>query len=706
MELGWRKLPFIARTQDEFDRELTGWLSRVFYEILPEQGYEVREEQIYTTFRMARALSGGETLFAEAGAGTGKTFAYLLPAVCFARFRGAPVLVASASSVLQAQLANPKGDVRTLSRILGLDIEARLAADPIDYVCGIKAEHLFAERPNRGWKAVYDWAHATQTGWRSELPDTSDELWRHVAWDPTLPCDTCPQRGYCHVVAARRRYREPADLVITDHRLFARDLLTRAERLEANQLPLLPTYSAVVLDEGHHLPEVWQRAQGSFISAARLAEALDSIADYALGRGANRAAAEARWRDREHVAAVLVPAVRRESEQFLAKVLGGTDAGSGGQGALAAGTAEVQTKRPGVLQTGKQEVSREGEVLAAGRSLAAAARALQDELVMEEAMQEGTEDEKVIQAQQERLEDVLTTVALFQSREVVAWLEGNDLWAVPRKPSALFGPGKLPARLPVLFSSATLEPDYMARVLGLTAYDSLQVGVPFNLARQVLVYRPEPAGAGGGKNNGAAASAGGGNHDGDDGIEQVRSIIRAMQGRTLVLLPSMAEVRRYKEALAVPRLPWRLLFEGDADRGSMLRAFRQDTSAVLFGVTFWEGVDVPGESLSCVVIPRLPFPAHDPLIRERCEQAVEQGADPFLAVDVPEMLLKLKQGAGRLIRSVSDRGVLAVLDWPVGPVPWAQSVANALPEGAEQTADLGRVAAFCPPGSQADHPAE
>lgn len=132
----------------------------------------------------------------------------------------------------------------------------------------------------------------------------------------------------------------------------------------------------------------------------------------------------------------------------------------------------------------------------------------------------------------------------------------------------------------------------------------------------------------------------------------------------------------------------------------MLETFRQDVSSVLIGTTFWEGVDVAGQALSCVIIPRLPFPAHDPLIRERRRQAAEMGQAPFLAVDVPEMLLKLKQGVGRLIRTAQDRGILAVLERPSPLEPWSRAVATVLPEGAERTHDLDRVAEFCPPARQ------
>ncbi len=649
LRLSWTNLPFKARNRAEFSQGLTNWLGQVFYEQLPGHGYEVREEQIYTAFRMAGALAEGQPLFAEAGSGTGKTFAYLLPAVCYARFQGRPVVVATSSKVLQAQLIGPQGDIQALSRLLGPGIDARLATEPGEYVCRRKADALFLHRP-KGWKALHSWARKTKTGARSEVPRTPDELWDQVSWDPSLPCDACRMRATCHVSAARQRCRAATDLIVTDHRLFAADLLTRAERLATGHLPLLPAYSAVVLDEAHHWPETWQRAQGHVVSRRRLAQTLDLIAGYAR----KRARGSSLQRRYERLADVVVAQVREAGRRLLDSV------------AAAVGPEE-----------GKRTIPRAGSVMEAVDGLVTAVEQLQDELATEETMNEGLESEVTIRAFQARLDDLLAALSMLREPDSLPWLEGEDMWVVPRRPLPLYGEQTLSTGTPVLFSSATLEPAYMARVLQINRYGTSRVGVPFNLAEQVLVYRPA--------------------EEADDVAETVK-IIEAMRGRALVLLNSRADLERYRRSLTSAGLPWRILFEGDGERGAMLTQFRKDASSVLVGVTFWEGVDVPGESLSCVVIPRLPFPAHDPLIRERREQAQARGEDPFLAVDLPEMLIRLKQGAGRLIRTAQDRGVLALLDLSYLRHPWRDLVADALPEGAEVTADLQRIAAFCRDG--------
>jgi ATP-dependent DNA helicase DinG len=634
LQISWTRLPFKARNQAEFNERLSEWLSLVFYEILPAKGYEVREEQIYTAFRMAGALGAGTTLMAEAGPGTGKTFAYLLPAICYARMKGAPVVVASASGVLQAQLSAPDGDIQTLSRLLDLNVDARVAADPGAYICEVKVRGALPPRPFKGWKAMRAWTEQTGTGARTEVPDVADELWELFAWDPSLPCDTCHHRGHCHVMNARRNYREAPDLVVCNHRLFATDLLTRAERHEAGLVPLLPAYSAVVLDEGHHVPETWQRTQGHELHRRRLESTLDTLDSFVDRTSASRAVDES----------------IRCVKQFFAAVAGAAEPGEG-----------------------KRHVAGDEALLLASAALDGALERLQDELVTDEAMNEGRTLEMEIQSYQSRLDLARAALRLFRAPDSVAWVENNDLWVVPRHPAGLFDKGHLSANTPVIFSSATLEAEYQARLLHLSQTTNAKVGVPFDLAEQALVYEPAAHG---------------------EMATQVVATLHASQGRALVLLNSKAEVRSLRAALEGTELPWELIWEGDGESGALLERFRSRVASVLVGSGFWEGVDVPGEALSCVIIPRLPFPEHDPLIRERRRAAQVDGHDPFTAVDLPEMTIKLKQGAGRLIRTAADRGVLALLDRSWVEEPWAAKVEAALPEDAERTDDLARVADF------------
>lgn len=636
MQIRWTRLPFPAKNETEYKQKLNDWLSHVFYDVLPEHGYEVREEQIYTAFRMARALTEGTTLMAEAGPGTGKTFAYLLPAVCHARLKGQPVVVASASSILKAQLVSPEGDIQTLSRLLGLDIDVRVGGDPAEYLCEVKLERthfLFEEEPE-GWADLHHWAQRTGTGARSEVPGVADELWERVAWDQSMACDTCPKRGHCFMMAARRHHREAADLIICDHRLFSQDLLTRTDRLEGGQLPILPAYSAVIFDEGHYMPETWMKVQGWALSRPRLKRTIERLEHLA---------------ERETVAR-RVEVANRLAANFFRGI-------------------ELHTL-PG---EGKRDVEKSEPLMSALKKLDKALDDVQTELVTEEAMHEGTGVEADLRAYQGRIDEIRAALRLFQREDSIAWVEGADLWVVPRNPKSLFHREHLKPGTPVIFSSATLEPEYQARVVGVAKYDKSKVGVPFDLGQQSLIYQP-------------AAET--------DPVAEALQVMQTSGGRALVLLRSMAQVREWKEALAGQDLPWMVMFEGDGDRGAQLERFREEISSVLIGAHFWEGVDVPGEALSCVIIPQLPFPEHDPLIRERRAQAEARGEDPFGAVDLPEMLIKLKQGVGRLIRTAEDRGVIALLDRTYAETDWAESVEEALPEDAERVSDLEEVRAF------------
>ena len=190
--------PFDYKTKEEFPSKLMDWIGDVFYDILPEHGYEIRDEQIYTAFQLADAVCNKKVHLAEAEVGTGKTFAYLLTAIAYAGFSGKPVVIACASTALQEQLAGPKGDIQTLSRILGLEIDAPMAKDPRQYVC-----------------------------------------------------DACSRRGFCKLVKVREHYRSSKDLIIADHSIFFQDLWTRDERIADGKMPMLPDYSLVIFDEGH-----------------------------------------------------------------------------------------------------------------------------------------------------------------------------------------------------------------------------------------------------------------------------------------------------------------------------------------------------------------------------------------------------------------------------------------------------------------------
>ncbi|MFZ5827309.1 MAG: ATP-dependent DNA helicase, partial [Bacillota bacterium] len=643
MTLSWMRLPFRYRNLQDYKAKLADFVSEAFYERLPAQGYEVREEQIFTAYRMAGALTNRRVLLAEAATGTGKTFAYLIGAVCHARLSGAPVVIACASSVLHQQLAGPNGDIATLSRLLGLEIDARVARDPADHLCELKAEALtLGGIRRRGLTRLLRWAETSQTGERGEIPDAPDDLWNLVAWEPSLPCDTCRRRGHCRLARAREHYRQAPDLLICSHDLFFRDLWSRKERLATGRIPILPKYSGVILDEGHHTLETALLTSGHRIGQQdlqRIITQADSLVDRKGLMHAARSATEAAGR--------------------FWSIL-------------------QTTARPS--ETERWFLPRITQVTEAARELSAALIAVQEELAWEEDRLRATSGEIWAQTIQAHFDAIMAGLTLFLEHPCITWLTRQesgahcDLWVVPRQMQNLLQQELFSQRIPVVLTSATLAGGhsfaYQKRMLGVPSAEHSLAGTPFDLARQVLVYLPSDQTTPG---------------------ERLVPLLRATGGRALVLVNSRREREEVKQLLDAARMPFPVYYEGEADQSELLRRFRERTSSVLVGTRYWEGIDVPGESLSCVAVYRLPFPLSDPLVFARREDAAHDQLDPFLTVDVPEMLLRLKQGLGRLVRTRSDSGVLAVLDTQFVGSLYAERVAQVFPADAAKTDDLHAV---------------
>jgi len=644
-------MPFRYRTMQEFESGVTDLVSRAFYDKLPAAGLEIREEQIYTAYRIASSMIKAETFFAEAGAGAGKTYAYLIPAVCHARRIGRPVVVACASGLLQNQLADPDGDAATLSALLDLDIDVRLAGDPQNYVCEGRVEELsYSGVRKKGLARLRRWAAASKRGDRREIPDAPDDLWGLVSWSEGLPCDTCKQRGYCRAIRAREHYRAATDLVVCSHDIFFRDLWSREAREESGLLPLLPSYSGVVFDEGHRVPDVARDTAGRFVSRDELERTLRQL--------------------EVNVAAVsdylphLIKAIRTAEQAMMPF-----------WPALEAASSPSSTERWHVARAPLSE--------AAGH-LHGAIEELQDTIATYEDLLESGVRERCYTLQ--FLLDIaaagLDTIVNKESETTLYALDPASteavLWAVPRRVDGRMQQALFSRKVPVILTSATLVSggsfDYLKRMVGAPDAGHASAGIPFDFGRQAMVYMPvQPL---------------------PDPVAHLVKVLEATSGRALVLVGTQAELAALRQALASHDLPWTMLWEGDADRSSLARRFRADLSSVLVGTCFWEGVDVPGEALSCVVVPRLPFPPDDPLLEARRGEARRDGLDPFMAVDVPEMALKLKQGYGRLIRTTSDRGVFTLLDVSYLGTSYQAAVESAFPEHATWVSDLSQVREF------------
>lgn len=640
------QVPFKYNNKQDFSAKLTEWIGQVFYDILPEHGYEIREEQIYTAYHIAEDVCKGKVHFAEAGVGTGKTFAYLLAAIAYARFKKKPAIIACATTALQEQLAGPGGDIEKLSGLLGLDIDARMAKDPRQYICDIKVDqsyHFINEQLEHPLNEVLQWAETTPRGERSEMPNVPDRVWAQVAWDKDMSCETCRRRGFCKLVKARQHYRGAVDLIVCDHGSFFDDLWTREERKLDGKRPILPDYSVVIFDEGHKvlLPAalragrqvVKEDIESILATLERIQGARMSLLSTAL-------------------------AMDRANMQFFKLLYRST----------------IEDER-----TDRLTVEVSDELLKAANTFRRTLEGFQFELQNEQELHIHSLSDTQIQAYEARVERAAVALSRFcrqGGKDVIVWAERTDqvFWVVPRDLGSMLNHHLFNRELPVVFSSATLSTggdfSYFTRTLGLKEYASSSVSSPFDYEEQVVVYLPQQIVTSDQEKQFAQA------------LKQLVSLLKLAKGRALVLTNSPSDVQKIRKGLKDYRLPYQFHWEDSAERGYLVRKFREDISSVLVGSGFWEGIDVPGEALTLLVIWQLPFPPQDPLIEAQRRDAQNQGLDPVTEVDIPEMALRLKQGCGRLIRTQQDRGAIAIME-PIKGTPWEQAVLGVLPEEAK-----------------------
>lgn len=638
------KAPFEYKTKEEFPIKLADWIGDVFYDILPEHGYEIREEQIFTAFRLADAVCNKKIHLAEAGLGTGKTFAYLLTAIAYARFSGKPVVIACASTALQEQLAGPNGDIQKLSKILGLDIDARMAKDPRQYVCDERVNglrSLFGDKISSN--EINQWLEKTKHGERSEMPLIPDSMWRQIAWDESMSCDTCSSSGFCKLVKAREHYRPARDLIIADHGIFFEDLWTREERISDGKAPIIPNYSLVIFDEGHKVMLPAAMRAGKYINK----EDIDNIV-------------------------LSFEQVQGARASIISSIIALDEASSDFFGTLDQCTInDEESERLGIRI--------EDKLFKVANTL----NKVLDRLLLEIQIEQELYIEsvpvsmlKIFEIQIERAMLALNRFIRNESKNVIAWVEqaNGTFWVVPRNLSKMLDTHLFHKKLPVVFTSATLgnEGDfsYFTRTFGLRNPSHSTVESPFDIDEQAVVY---------------LSNCKQKNIEGDKfsfKIKELVSLLEQNQGRALVLANSLEEVRRIRERIKDYSLPFEVLWEDRGERGYLIRKFREEVSSVLIGSSFWEGIDVPGESLSLLVVWQLPFPSGDPLIEVQRKEAKEEGLDPVTTVDYPEMGLKLKQGCGRLIRTEEDKGSIVIME-PVIGAPWEKVVMGAIPSGAK-----------------------
>jgi ATP-dependent DNA helicase DinG len=608
-------------------------------------GYEHREDQLSMARAVARALRERSYLVVEAGTGTGKTLAYLAPAA----LSGRKVVVSTATKTLQEQIWTR--DLPLLAEKAGLPMRAACLKGRANYFCLARGAR-FAQQPSFAsreeaslWPRVEEWVRRTETGDRSEidLPDAYG-AWREVsASGETCLGKDCDRYGECFVNLARAKAAE-ADLVLVNHHLFFADLAMRTSRAGVE---VLPPYEAVVFDEAHVLEDVATEYFGLMVSSHRIAE---------LARDAQRSSA-----DRPDLLK-LVQARTGELEKASERFFGGVAAqlrGSSTRRSSPPGAGGRRGRLPLFEDGGAVRAVLTPKVLAPvaadqGR-LAAALEDLREPFVDGEG---GAFANLARRAAELRVELEAVTAMKEPSRVYFAEARGRGVFL---RAAPVDIAGELVERLyrrvdTVVFTSATLAAagrlDYFRREVGLAPELGVVEAVfpgPFDYRTQAALVVPEdlPDPSDPDFFRGAAAS--------------VRALLDISGGRAFVLSTSVRGMNALRDAL--DDLPYPLLLQGERPKGKLLEAFREAPSVLFATQSFWEGVDVPGEALSLVVMDKLPFsPPSDPVVAARMRALESGGRDAFSELAVPSAALALKQGFGRLIRSRTDRGLVALLD--------------------------------------------
>jgi ATP-dependent DNA helicase DinG len=616
-------------------------------------GYEHRRGQLEMAEMVHDAFEKHHHAILEAGTGTGKTLAYLVPAIC----SGRRVVISTATKSLQEQLFQK--DIPFLQKHFAPNLKVAVMKGRSNFLCVAKVNQMADQALLKGmdeldaFQQIKQWSKLTETGDRAELtflPDDSD-LWSRLdARRDTCSGQKCPSFNPCFVTGMHQRAKD-ADLIIVNHHLFFADLALKQDDFGS----ILPEYSAVVFDEAHEMEDVASDYFGRQISNFRFEE-LARDADQTLRLlnlgtpGLLRRTQRIRERSRTFFERFPAkdgrfPFSRNEREAFL-------------------------------------EQNRE-----AYDDLASALKGFETECA---AMTQ--KPEEVLRIARRSFEIRQELSFLFESNEknFVYWFErrnkGVFLAATPIDVSQILREKLFEQFDTVVLTSATLTVgnrfEFIRHRLGLDHAKERGLPPEFDYPQQAMLYLPQNMPDVRHPTYTAKAA------------DEIVNLLETSQGRAFCLFTSYSQMNELFERVRT-RVPFPLLLQGTSPRSALLEKFKNTPGAVLFATaSFWQGVDVPGDQLSCVIVDRLPFAVpSDPIVAARVAALQEDGRNPFAEFQVPQAVLALKQGFGRLIRTKTDRGVLAMLDNRIQRMAYGKIFLESLPKY-KMTSSLAEVSRF------------
>jgi ATP-dependent DNA helicase DinG len=623
-------------------------------------GYEHRPAQLQMAEAVHDAFAKHHHTVVEAGTGTGKTLAYLLPAIC----SGRRVVISTATKSLQEQLYQK--DVPFLQKHFAPNLKVAVMKGRSNFLC-LSKMHALADQPMLkgmeevgAFRQIRDWSKLTETGDRAELtflPDDSD-LWSRIdARRDTCTGKKCPEFENCFLTQMQNRAKE-ADLIIVNHHLFFADLALKQDDFGS----ILPEYSAVVFDEAHEMEDVASDYFGQQISNFRFEE---------LARDADQAM---------RLTKTGSPTLLRRTQRIREKSRAFFDSFPPRDGRFPF----TRQEREAFLEQHREAYD----------ALLNACKAMETEFA---ALPQKPEELTRIARRSFEIRQEFSFLFESNEKNYVYWFErrnkGVFLAATPIDISQILREKLFETFDTVILTSATLTVagrfEFIRQRLGLDHAKECALPQEFDFQQQALLYLPQkmPDVRDAGFPGKAA--------------DEIVQLLELSQGRAFCLFTSYSQMNDLFERVRT-RVEFPLMLQGTAPRSVLLERFKNTPNAVLFATaSFWQGVDVPGEQLSCVIVDRLPFAVpSDPIVAARVRALQDEGRNPFSEFQVPEAVLALKQGFGRLIRAKTDRGVLALLDTRIQRMPYGKIFLESLPRY-RRTNDLEDVSRFLSAASPA-----